>query len=466
MVPEQIRDALGEFSISHLDQYFGVWAIQEEPFQAAVARVGAMDLRAHVSVQQAAALPDGDGQNAKGYALAADGVAVVELIGPLMKYASSLSGGTSTVQARRALRLAAADADVRAILLRIDSPGGTVSGTGDLADDVRRAATVKPVWAYIEDLGASAAYWVASQATRVWANGSALVGSIGTFAVAYDSSRRAENLGLKVHVLRAGTMKGAGEPGTPITPEQLAEWQRLVDELNAMFLMAVGSGRRLSADRVAELADGRVHVGQAAVDLKLVDEIGSIDQVLGAMQRNTIRGARSAAQIPQTEGDSHVSEQSNTQPAAPPQSATLDDLKLFCPGADNDFFVAQLERKVTVDQARSNWAEEQNRRNEALRQEVAKNRAELEKRVVATGIDPLGVKKAAEGADSEPAGDAVAEFSALVTEKMKLLGIPRQRAVVAAAKARPDLHKAYLLATNDHRPAVQDLIEERFALAK
>src|SRR5581483_9650939 len=108
--------------------------------------------------------------------------------GMLMKGQSSM-GGTSTVMARRDIRQAVADQDVAGILLAIDSPGGTVAGTDDLAAEVRQARTSKPVWAAIDDLGASAAYWVASQTQRVTVNSpTALVGSIGTLQVIRDLS--------------------------------------------------------------------------------------------------------------------------------------------------------------------------------------------------------------------------------------------------------------------------------------
>jgi protease-4 len=130
-------------------------------------------------------------------------VAVISLTGKLMKQQASMGGGTSTVQARRDIRAAASDPDIGAILLRIDSPGGTAAGTKELADEITAAKTKKPVWAYVEDMAASAAYWAASQASRIIANETALVGSIGTYGVVQDTSGMAAMEGVKVHVIRS-----------------------------------------------------------------------------------------------------------------------------------------------------------------------------------------------------------------------------------------------------------------------
>src|SRR5690606_31819803 len=129
--------------------------------------------------------------------------------GAMTKQGSSF-GGASTVRTRRAIRSAAADKSVSAIMLLIDSPGGSVSGTSDLADDVANAKKKKPVYAYIEDTCCSAAYWVASQCSAIYANPTAIVGSIGTYMVVADYSRMAENAGVKVHCISTGKYKGAG----------------------------------------------------------------------------------------------------------------------------------------------------------------------------------------------------------------------------------------------------------------
>jgi len=439
-------DLLGqEFDVPRLADYFQPWAIHEQTFRAAVARIGAIDLRLHVERSQQdpqAASPSVSSRSSRGrgYQITDRGVAVVLVSGPLMKFVSSLCDGTSTVYLRQQIRAAAGDKEVGAILLHIDSPGGTVSGTADLADEVKRAASKKPVYAFIEDLGASAAYWVASQATQVFANRTAAVGSIGTYGVIWDQSARAAMQGIKVHVLRAGAYKGAAEPGTEITPEQLAEWQRVIDEYNQFFLKAVAAGRPLSLAEVRALADGRVHIGQAAVDAKLIDGIQTLDDTLQAIS--------SPSRSPQA-----MTTELKTIETAVLQTGTfgasLDDLKICCPGADNDFLIEQLSKKATVDQAQSAWMEEQNRRLQAAQKEAADAKAQAAAKAGSTGVLPITSGKTPESAG----GDAIERFGAAVAQKMAERKCDRAKAVGLVVREQPELHQEYLDEYNaEHKP--------------
>jgi len=301
--------------LATLDQYFGVWAIQEEPFHTAADLYSRpdFDLEVHFRTKGADARQQAAAYGSRGYATVGhDGsVAVVELHGSLMKFVPSVTAGTSTVQARRQIRAAVADKSIRSIVLLIDSPGGTVAGTADLAEEVAKADKQKPVHAYIEDLGASAAYWVASQARAIYANETALVGSIGTFMILNDSSKRAEKLGIQVHVVRAGEFKGSGTPGTEITDEQLAEWQGLVESINSHFLKAVRTGRKMSTARVKQLADGRVHVGEHAKALGLVDGIEQLDATI-----ERLAGPATSSPPPIAAVTPQSQPQTNTTPAS------------------------------------------------------------------------------------------------------------------------------------------------------
>ena len=206
-----------------------------------------------------------------------DGIAILSLHGPLMKPWSKY-GGTSTVFVRQKLRQISGDPSVRGIMLHIDSPGGTVSGTHDLAEEVQRASTKKPVFAHIDDLGASAAYWVASQASRVTANATALVGSIGTYSVVYDQSKQAELMGIKVHVISTGDFKGAGITGSEITEDMLLEMQARVNDLNSFFLKGVMNGRNMAKEDLDKVADGRVFIANEARSQNLIDKVTSFDK--------------------------------------------------------------------------------------------------------------------------------------------------------------------------------------------
>lgn len=209
-----------------------------------------------------------------------DDVAIIRLDGVLSKAGSWWFNGTSTVDARHQIAAAVADPRVKKIALVIYSPGGTVDGTYELAGDIAAAAKRKTTVAFIQDLGASGAFWAASQASQVFASPTALIGAIGTYAVLIDTSGLAEKLGTKVHIVRAGQFKGMGTPGTAVEKAHLAEAQRLIDARNEFFLQAVAAGRKLPMAKVRELADGRVHLAADAKRLGLIDGVQSFQTTL------------------------------------------------------------------------------------------------------------------------------------------------------------------------------------------
>lgn len=283
---DKIPDSLRTLRAPYLHEYFSPWCVHLDTFRAAVERTNRMDLRLHVQRQEAAiqAQAAGPVERSYPYPVSDKGIAVVDVCGTLMKQESSLDDSCSSVMLRRTMRRLRSDGTVRGVMLRIDSPGGSSAGTQDLADDIAALAADKPCHAYIEDLGCSAAFWAASQCGRIATNRTGIVGSIGTYAVLYDLSTAAAMQGVQVHVIASGPLKGAGTAGTKITPEQLAEWQQVVDALNGQFLAAVARGRKLSAQRVAELADGGVHVGEAAKAAGLVDDVESFDAALARLE--------------------------------------------------------------------------------------------------------------------------------------------------------------------------------------
>jgi signal peptide peptidase SppA len=170
--------------------------------------------------------------------------------------------------------------EIDRVVLLVDSPGGTVAGISELAQDVRELAAIKPVVAFIRNRGASAGYWIASQATEIVAEPSAFVGSLGVAAAMVDTSAAAEQAGIKVTLVTSGGVKGAGTPGTPITAEHIAAEQKVVDAMADMFKTDVQTGRELSKEATAKLFDGQMHVASAALALGLIDRIGTLESVL------------------------------------------------------------------------------------------------------------------------------------------------------------------------------------------
>jgi signal peptide peptidase SppA len=259
-------------------QHFGVWAVEPKWFSQAV--------EAYKSGILAASKPK-DAQEEFAYALDEAGLAHIQINGQITKGRSSF-GGASAVMTRIALRQARADDGVKAVMLHIDSPGGSVSGIYALAKEIRDTDAVKPVFTHAEDNMDSAALWLGVQARHVTASPMTEAGSIGVYAVLYDESKRAEMQGVKVHVISTGGVKGAAIPGTEITDEQLSIFQKSVDEVAEFFIDAVSAGRKMQAESVRKLATGEVWKASEARKLGLIDAVMSDDEAV-AYARNEIR---------------------------------------------------------------------------------------------------------------------------------------------------------------------------------
>lgn len=257
---------------SHLDP---IWAVTGTALKTVLAQIQGAGVGAILSTDE----PSAPVVRREG------STAVIHIVGVMTKYGDPLFGGTSTGAVTEAVQAAARDDSIEAIVLHIDSPGGSVSGVSDLADAVYAARIENVIIAYGSDMMASAAYWIASQAHKVYANASAVVGSIGAYAVMADWSKAFDQEGVRVHVIKAGEFKGAGTPGTEITDDQLAEWQRMVSQTNELFINAMVRGRRMTAAQVQNLADGRVHIGQHAAAARLIDGVRSFESVLSDLEK-------------------------------------------------------------------------------------------------------------------------------------------------------------------------------------
>lgn len=213
-----------------------------------------------------------------------NGTAIIPVNGPLSKQPSSLQsifGGSSTVGMRKALGLAMADSRVQRVMFHIDSPGGTVAGTGDLGDDIFAASSKKPVASFIEDMGTSAAYWVASQTATIYASPYANVGSIGVIWTVADTSEAAAKEGIKVHAITSSPGKAFAVDGMPITKQQFAKMQAHVDATYQSFLAAVARGRGISVEAANVMAgDADIYDARTAQQNGLVDRVQSFHDAL------------------------------------------------------------------------------------------------------------------------------------------------------------------------------------------
>ena len=234
--------------------------------------------RRHVDV--ALRSPERDTEQSS-YRINKDGIAHIEISGVMLKQVPwfiSWMGinATSTVDTRFNLKKALYDPDVKSIQLDIDSPGGQLAGVQELADDVFRARSVKPIAAVVSDTAASAAYWVASQTETIIANKAALIGSIGIYAVLFDASKMAEDIGLKAYVIRSADFKGIGATSAEgLTDKRLAAIQREVDAIADLFIGEVAKGRDVSVADVKKSATGEVWLADEAKARGLIDQVGS-----------------------------------------------------------------------------------------------------------------------------------------------------------------------------------------------
>src|SRR5574337_207515 len=260
-----------------LDVLTGPWAIppdkllEIQAIYAAHARGERADLPA---IAARLGQPLDNKQNNRGYQMAGD-VAVVPLSGVLakkMNLFADISGGTSTEMIGAAVRAAAADPKARAIVLAVDSPGGTVDGTQALAATVRAAAGAKPTVAWVDGQAASAAYWVAAAADAVYAGAATdVLGSIGVVATHKDISAAEAQMGIKAKV----------------------------DELYAIFVADVARYRGVSTEQVlADMADGRTFMAAEAIDRGLADGLMPLDRLIAGLSSGELPHQRRGLGLP------------------------------------------------------------------------------------------------------------------------------------------------------------------------
>lgn len=217
-----------------------------------------------------------------------NGIAILSLQGLLakrMNLFTEISGGTSTEILLSDFKAALADPSVHSILLDVDSPGGEVDGTHELARQIFRARGQKPVVALGSSLMASAAYWIASAADKLYISGATTaVGSIGVVARHVDVSRANQARGVEVTLITAGKYKAVGSPYAPLTPADKSVIQEEVDDIYSVFVNEVAEQRGVSVDTVLQkMADGRIFIGAKAVAAGLVDAFGTMEDLLSKL---------------------------------------------------------------------------------------------------------------------------------------------------------------------------------------
>ncbi len=182
-------------------------------------------------------------------------------------------GGARVTMAQ--LRKAADDDGIRAVVLRINSPGGSAAASQEIYEEVRRLAETKPVVVSMADVAASGGYYIAAPADRIVANGSTVTGSIGVRMAYLQWYGLMDRIGLEGGNLTTGPYKDTGSPYRPMREDERELMQDVLDDMYEQFLEAVAEGREMEVSAVRELADGRIFTGEQALELGLIDELGN-----------------------------------------------------------------------------------------------------------------------------------------------------------------------------------------------
>lgn len=205
--------------------------------------------------------------------LGGDRIAVVNLEGVIF----------SSKVINEQLKMYGDDSRVKAILLRMDTPGGGVAASQEIADQVKwlRTEKGKKVVISMGAVGASGGYYVACAADKIYANPGTVTGSIGVIAEWVNYGNLLKWAQMKPEVIKSGEMKDVGSPTREITPQEREYLQGLINQMYEQFLGAVADGRKeLTREQIKKLADGRVYTGEQALREKLIDGLGNYDKVL------------------------------------------------------------------------------------------------------------------------------------------------------------------------------------------
>ncbi|HTW68778.1 MAG TPA: signal peptide peptidase SppA [Acetobacteraceae bacterium] len=214
--------------------------------------------------------------HASGVAITRDHVARLDISGLI----------TDNAKLTHAVEKLAGDSSVKALIVRVDSPGGSVAGGESLHDAIAEVAAKKPVVVCMGALAASAAYMISVPATRIYAHEGTLTGSIGVLLEAPEVGGLLSKLGVDVQTIVSGPLKNQPSLTAPLSPQGQQVLQGLVMDLYGQFVAMVAAGRHMDPAKVRQLGDGRAYTGQQALQLGLIDAIGGEHDAREWLARN------------------------------------------------------------------------------------------------------------------------------------------------------------------------------------
>ena len=203
---------------------------------------------------------------------------------------TSILSGASTYNHRSfldKLDMAAKDKNIKGVILRINSPGGGVLESAEVYDKILEVkAAGKPVYVSMGSMAASGGYYISAPADKIFASNETLTGSLGVIMQGYNYEKLAEKYGVQFETIKSGPYKDIMSPTREMTAEERKILQTMVDNMYNEFVRVIADGRGMSEKEVRKLADGRVYDGRQAKQVKLVDEIGRLDDVVASMKKD------------------------------------------------------------------------------------------------------------------------------------------------------------------------------------
>ena len=261
-----------------------------------------------------------------------DKVAIIDVEGLILnaKTSSFLTGdGDNPVSLfRERLQAAADDKHVKAVVLRVNSPGGAVTASDIMYQDLIhfRTETRKPVVACMMDAAASGGYYVAMGSDVIIAHPTTVTGSIGVIMSLYDASGLFAKIGVASNPIKSGPNKDIGNPARPMSDAERAILQGMIDQFYGEFVKVVARGRGMTEERVRALADGRIYTGMEAKELGLVDHVGYLEDAIAAA--TNMAGVKDASIVAYDHGDGYR----GSIYARPPRIPSEINVKLEVPG--------------------------------------------------------------------------------------------------------------------------------------
>jgi len=188
---------------------------------------------------------------------------------------------------KQQLEQATTDTHVKAVLLEVDSPGGGITASDIIYNNIMKfkTDTKKKVVVYMQDIAASGGYYVSSAADAIIAHPTTITGSIGVIMPLINVAELINRYGIKDSSIASGDMKEIGSPLKPMTPEENAILKNIIDEMYMQFINVVSTGRRLDIETVKKIADGRIYTGKQALENGLVDQLGYLEDAISSVKK-------------------------------------------------------------------------------------------------------------------------------------------------------------------------------------